>query len=115
MVVLGGFAFLGQITIGLDDDLAAVHVNRLTSFTYLNAVLEAVELQTALVTVVFAGCCAGRRHRKAVGGASGGWRKPNLPPSRSLRSGNRPGRLHACKVSITEMSRIRRSGRVGEG
>lgn len=67
MVVLGGFAFLGQITIGLDDDLAAVHVNRLTSFTYLNAVLEAVELQTALVMVVFAGCCcAGRGTEKPL-------------------------------------------------
>jgi hypothetical protein len=84
VVVVQGLALLGEETIGLD------------------AVLEAVELRWQVSIIAHwrssaaAAPCSGecKAAERVVGS--------NSPPSKSLRSGNRPGRLDAYKVSINK-------------
>jgi len=82
MVVVLGLALLSEVAVGLD------------------AVLEAVELWCCQYK--FAQWRSGTRYcrplLRAFWAVEGGGQRafaPNVPPSKSLRSGNRPGRLDA--------------------
>ena len=86
MVVVQGLALLGEETIGLDAVLEAVELESRVSISRTGGELSAapssgVEWDAAAAARVV-GC--------------------NSPPSKSLRSGNRPGRLDAYKVSINK-------------
>lgn len=104
MVVVLGLALLSEVTIGLD------------------AVLEAVELSWCVSMI------SPRRSRhpllpppfRIAGDGvvqTACYRRVNVPPSMSLRFGNRPGRLYAWSVSINKYHqdvppKTGRSGRV---
>jgi hypothetical protein len=103
MVIVGGLTLLSEVSVGLQANrISNAHQLELSSaVTHLNAVLEAVELQKS------------RLARPSRLPYSDGWdnksqhvrqKERSSPPSTSLQSGNRPGRLYASKVSILASS-----------
>lgn len=95
MVVVGILALLGEVSIRLVLSVSGRHdVGEGAVLSYLDAVLEAVELWKECQSSPL----KGRKWLKLC--AMSPLKLYFLPPSTSWRSGNRPGRLNASKVSI---------------
>lgn len=106
MVGVGLLALLGEVAVRLVQQRSATRTSAEQATqqkTYLNAVLETVELQRVNMVNMDRPSTATTAGEVRVPGCPSpemtGRAKTSIPPSTNWRSGNRPGRLHARNVS----------------